>query len=193
MKTKLIITILLLLLLHPAVEAQSNVQAYFDTSQYYCVDSIFLKGHFKGQRMYIFFGNEDDESVIVHKKSDGKYAVYKNFLPCYSCQGRGSASPTYAGHIMKGNDLILIHDYFEGRDSVYLSLSGPVPTIKKIVRRSYDNEKIQGPDDAGNYVFNVKEDGTTHISKFELPLDRNDPRTKTLFFIKKIKWIKPNW
>jgi hypothetical protein len=178
--------ILLFLFFYGLVSAQStkNIKKYFDTGLYSLIDSVYLID--QHNRLYILY-DEMDESIIVHKKNDS-FFTYEGFLSCYTCKGRGSKGSTYSGYIKKGRFVVFIQDYFSGRDSVFVDFSKSNPSIQKIIRRAYFNEKVQGPDDAGNYIFLAKKDAP--ITKFHLPLDRKDPLVMEYFNIRRIKWRK---
>lgn len=178
--------IILFLLFHVFASAQNrnSLEKYFDTSQYYVVDSIFLDGH--KDYLYVLF-DYMDESVIIHKSIDS-IQVYKGFLTCYLCKGRGTGGPTYSGHTKKGMSVVFLQDYFDGRDSVTVDFSDSIPSVKKIIRSSYFNEKAEGPDDIGNYLFTAKK--FAPINMFNLPLDRSDPLVLQYFNIRRVKWRK---
>ncbi len=186
--TKLL-PIILFCISFPFLSHSQDIRVYFDTSKYYQVDSVFFTVHGVNQALYILYGNDDDESVIIYK-NNGRNSIYKSFLPCYTCRGRGMNEPTYMGHTIKGESIVLAHEYFLGRDSVYLGFTGGCPAVQKIIRRSYSNEKVKSVDDAGNYLFTAKKNANTSIDKFQLPVDNEDPKIRALFDIRKIKWVK---
>jgi hypothetical protein len=169
----------------PSLAQISNVQKYFDTTEYYAVDSVFFKVNNIQQSLYMLYDRTDDESFILHKRGS-EYFVYQNFLPCYHCQKGGSSAITYKGHKQKGDTIILVHDYLSGRDSAFLNFSPETPVISKIIRREYNNEKAQGSAGAGNFLFTAKKEAP--ITLFQFPINREDSIIKEHFAIKPIKW-----
>jgi hypothetical protein len=179
-------TLFLLLLIRLNSDAQHTTESskYFDTTQYYLVDSFLLESSGKSS-IYIAFNNKNDESVIIHE-SNRTFNVYESFLTCYTCFGRGANGTTYGGHTRSGNKITFVQKYFNCIDSILVDFSIATPNILKIVRRSYNNEKLQGPDGAGNILFLPKTD--VPITLFSMPIDRMDPSVKKHFNIKNLAW-----
>lgn len=157
---------------------------YLDTNQYYFVDSISVLH----SNIYIAYDKED-ESIIIERK--GKTCVTtKGFLPCYLCQGMGSESPTYVGHSLDGELVVLIHEYIDGRDSVYVDFRKTPAVITKVVKRSFYNERKKVPYSNGSFIFIAKK--TAPLGKVPLPIDRNASFVKEAFIVKPIKWVSIN-
>ena len=154
-------------------------------------DTICLKSKAYTDTVIVSYGLNDDlgNSLIVYSHHN-KRTYFENILTCDICQGRGADGTTYGGHSIDGKIIGFVQNYFNGRDSVFIDFSGSVPTYIKIVRRDYSNEKIKGPDDAGNFLFIAKQKNGIPITKLQLPVDREDPVVKKLFYIKPIKWKK---
>ena len=162
-------------------------------SLYEVRDIILLKRADRCDSLLVTFNEEGDSenSLIIYTRNNRRMYVY-NFLTCDECKGRGATGSTYGGHKIEYGSVVLIQELFNCVDSIYLDCRAEieVPSLEKIVRRSYSNEKTNGPDDAGNYIFIAKKKNSVSIEEIELPMDRASADVTSRFYIHPIKWKK---
>ena len=187
--------VLFILFAHEA-RCQIVPRSEFANNGYSFVDTIFLGPTRDSDYIAIGFLTLPDttglgESLIVYKHSNS-FEHYPNVLTCLYCVGRGANDSTYhGGYLTKNRTVVFVQQTFACIDSVFIDFSGIVPTYQKVIRRSYEGyEKKHSVDYPGNYLFISKNKGGVRVTTFGLPIDKNDPIVKELFYVKPIKWKK---
>ncbi len=160
---------------------------------YDVIDTILLDKKPLGDYVVVLYETEASASPLLVYSYKRKVSYYHNaVLTCRYCFGKvGTNVPTLHSYSVNNRTICFRQDIFGRYDSIFVDFSADTPYVSKVIIHHW-TQPTTAP-------HNINERGSveltprkrkTRLDAFSPPIDLEDPETKRLFQVRKIRWRK---